>query len=204
MARYFFDTSAIAKRYVLEPGQAWVQNLCDPPGQHTLYISQLALVEVANVMCVKAAIKMQGERPPGQERIRAGRDALINVFLGHCDPTGGQYYVRLVTSALYPPAIELRKKYAMGSLDALQLACAIELRDAHAARGMSRPEFVCADTNLRRAAYREGFQVRNPEDYASAGELANAQPSSAATPVIDDENMWRQWAHILGAWLLSR
>ncbi|GAC1350320.1 MAG: hypothetical protein NVSMB27_31690 [Ktedonobacteraceae bacterium] len=47
MPIYFLDTSAIVKRYIAEPGQAWVLSLYDSAQQHELYISQIALVEVA-------------------------------------------------------------------------------------------------------------------------------------------------------------
>jgi hypothetical protein len=46
MAIYFLDTSAIVKRYIAEPGQAWVLSLCDPAQQHDLYISQITLVDL--------------------------------------------------------------------------------------------------------------------------------------------------------------
>ena len=40
MATYFLDTSVIIKRYIFEPGQAWILSLCNPargemfPGAH--------------------------------------------------------------------------------------------------------------------------------------------------------------------------
>jgi hypothetical protein len=39
MATYFLDTSAIIKRYIFEPGQAWILSLCNPAQGHDLYIS---------------------------------------------------------------------------------------------------------------------------------------------------------------------
>jgi predicted nucleic acid-binding protein len=43
---YFFDSSAILKRYHREPGTAWVQELCEPRTHPPIYLSQLAEVEV--------------------------------------------------------------------------------------------------------------------------------------------------------------
>ncbi|HEX5549156.1 MAG TPA: type II toxin-antitoxin system VapC family toxin [Ktedonobacterales bacterium] len=46
MPSYFFDSSAIVKRYHREPGTAWVQELCEPQSHPPIYLSQLAEVEV--------------------------------------------------------------------------------------------------------------------------------------------------------------
>lgn len=39
---YFFDSSAIVKRYHREPGTAWVQAICEPRQHPPFYLSQLA------------------------------------------------------------------------------------------------------------------------------------------------------------------
>ncbi len=54
MASYFLDTSAIIKHYFSEPGHSWIENLYQPVGKHTIYISQVALVEVVASICRKA------------------------------------------------------------------------------------------------------------------------------------------------------
>src|SRR5215475_5259060 len=41
MAVYYFDTSAIVKRYVLETGTAWVLHLVDPANANEFYMVQL-------------------------------------------------------------------------------------------------------------------------------------------------------------------
>jgi len=43
---YFFDSSAIVKRYHRERGTAWIQALCEPRAHPPLYLSGLAEVEV--------------------------------------------------------------------------------------------------------------------------------------------------------------
>jgi hypothetical protein len=55
MTTYFFDISAIVKRYAPgEPGHASIMTLCDPDQGHTLFLSQVALVEVVAAICRKA------------------------------------------------------------------------------------------------------------------------------------------------------
>ncbi len=71
MATYFLGTSAIIKRYIFEPGQAWVLSLCNPAQGHDLYISQAALVEVVAAICRRAREKSISI---------AERDRLITVF----------------------------------------------------------------------------------------------------------------------------
>ena len=46
MAAYFFDSSALVKRYVVESGTRWVRDLCDPAAGHTLYIARISGAEV--------------------------------------------------------------------------------------------------------------------------------------------------------------
>jgi predicted nucleic acid-binding protein len=43
---YFFDSSAIVKRYHREIGTAWVQSVCEPRSHPPLYLSDIARVEV--------------------------------------------------------------------------------------------------------------------------------------------------------------
>jgi hypothetical protein len=67
-----------------------------------------------------------------------------------------------ITVALDDPVLQrasdLLTKYLLRSLDALQLACAIE-----ATRVLGEPHiFVCSDNNLLTAAVAEGFTTDNP------------------------------------------
>ena len=46
MAVYFFDSSALIKRYINETGTAWVQSLTDAASGHEIYIARVTTVEV--------------------------------------------------------------------------------------------------------------------------------------------------------------
>ena len=46
MAVYFFDSSAIIKRYLSERGTAWVIGIADPAAGNRIYVSRIAGVEV--------------------------------------------------------------------------------------------------------------------------------------------------------------
>ena len=43
MAHYFFDTSALVKRHVIETGSRWVKSLVRAKAAHTLYIARITV-----------------------------------------------------------------------------------------------------------------------------------------------------------------
>lgn len=51
MAACFFDTSALVKRQVPEPGHPWIRRLCRPSTHHSIVISEAVLVEVVANIC---------------------------------------------------------------------------------------------------------------------------------------------------------
>ena len=54
MAVYFFDTSALVKRYVHETGSAWVGQVTDPKSGNKIYITRITGVEVVSALMKKA------------------------------------------------------------------------------------------------------------------------------------------------------
>ena len=116
MATYFLDTSAIIKRYIFEPGQAWILSLCNPAQDHDLYISQVALVEVVAAICRRAREKSISS---------AERDRLITVF--RQDSKQG-YNIWPVATDLCNAAGDLCRSHRLHAYDAVQLACVLALR----------------------------------------------------------------------------
>ena len=153
MAIYFLDTSAIVKRYIAEPGQGWVLSLCDPAQQHDLYISQAALVEVVATVCRRAR---------EQSISLAERDRLIAVF--RQDSTAS-YNIWPVTTQVYEAVGDLCLSHRLRAYDAVQLACALALREYALMNQASLPIFVCADQGLLDIAGAAGLLVENPNNY---------------------------------------
>ena len=58
MPAYYFDTSALAKRYVVEVGSSWVQAIVAQQSGHTIYTSVLTQPEIVSAL---------------QRRVREGR-----------------------------------------------------------------------------------------------------------------------------------
>ena len=50
MADYFFDTSALVERHVIEAGSRWVKSLVRAKAGHTLYIGRITAVEVTSAI----------------------------------------------------------------------------------------------------------------------------------------------------------
>ena len=54
MAVYFFDSSAIVKRYLNEVGTAWVSRLTDVATGNKVYLAHITFVEVISAITRKA------------------------------------------------------------------------------------------------------------------------------------------------------
>ncbi len=153
MAIYFLDTSALIKRYISEPGQAWILSLCNLVEGHDLYISQAALVEVIAAICRRAR---------EQSISTTERDRLIAVF--RQDSTES-YNIWPVTTDLYTQAGDLCRSHRLRAYDAVQLACVLALHQYTVANQVLAPIFVCADIGLLDCAGVEGLQIENPNNH---------------------------------------
>jgi len=153
MSIYFLDSSAIAKRYVSEQGHTWIISLCDPEQNHELYISQAALVEVVAAIC---------RRTREQSITITDRDRLIHAFRLDCM---NNYNILRITSPICTSAGNLCRSYRLRAYDAVQLACALRLRDKALAKEMEAPIFVSADNELLSFAAVEELIVENPSNH---------------------------------------
>lgn len=153
MATYFLNTSAIIKRYFPEQGHNWLITLCDPVQGHELYISQVALVEVVATICRKAR---------EQNISITERDRLIAEFR---QDSQDDYIMWLVTGPMYTSAGDLCRSHRLRAYDAVQLACALGVRNDSTLNQAPEPIFISADTNLLEIAITEGFSIDNPNSY---------------------------------------
>ena len=119
----FLDTSAVAKRYIPEQGSAWIQKLCDPAQGHFLFIAQITWVELSSVIYKKTT---SGAAPP---RLRmAHADTILALFRRQIRLRAYQE-VRLTRAVLQRAAELIRTHQGLRSLDAIQLASALVVRD---------------------------------------------------------------------------
>ena len=147
---YFFDSSALSKRFHFEPGSPLVNQIFTSSGNY-IFTSRLAVVELTSVAAI---------------RVRTGTmtvdqaDAYLRTV---ADGIGSRRFVsqRLLDGDL-ARAKELLMRHArenrLRTLDALHLATAIRRR---ASSGVDC--FVTADRTLATVAALEGFEVLIPE-----------------------------------------
>ena len=153
MPVYFFDSSALVKRYRLEAGSEVVERLLTgSAAQH--YISRLAVVEVQRAFSRRMRAREITEQELDSLRDRLYRDMGQRLF-----------QVRKLRDFHYHNAVRLVRKYAfpqqtplLRTLDAIHLVSALDL---HSRQPIDF--FVSADGDLCKVAEAEQLNVLNPE-----------------------------------------
>ncbi|MGH2516246.1 MAG: type II toxin-antitoxin system VapC family toxin [Ktedonobacterales bacterium] len=158
MASYFFDSSAIMKRYYREPGTDWVQAICRRSSRSTLYLAELARVEV--VAALRRTVRVANLHP-------SYGDALVSMFQRHValSATSGRIYTILPLDTVVVDLAETlcsrfwdTRPHPLRSLDALQLASALLVAD----KILDELVFVTTDVRLLAIAPLAGFRVIDP------------------------------------------
>jgi uncharacterized protein len=160
MALYYFDTSALVKQHVLEPGSTWVRSLINSVGSngsasaHTVFISAATIAEVAAALAIlfRRGIIRRCQHEEAYDRFAtdlADRYILVEILL----------------EDFYSSAT-LARKHGLKAYDAVQLAVALRHNQDVMALGPSIT-FVTGDRALLRAAEAEGLTTDNPFDHPS-------------------------------------
>jgi predicted nucleic acid-binding protein len=147
---YFFDTSALVKRYHPEVGSSTVEAMFREHNRRII-MSRLTVVELQSALALKVRTGQLNERSSASLRLRA------------LDDVGtGTVTVVSVKDMHYAAAARLIVQHGsvkgLRTLDALQLAVALE---AHDLGGLD--VLVAADKTLCEVAALEGLSVLNPE-----------------------------------------
>ena len=145
MAAYFLDTSALLKRYVQETGTAWIQSLTAPAAGHALIVARITLAETVAALT---------------RRERGGSIATQDAATALADfqfDFAGQYIVVEISAGLVARAAALARRHGLRGYDAVQLAAAIEIRDADPSITL-----VSSDRELNAAATAEGLAIDDP------------------------------------------
>jgi predicted nucleic acid-binding protein len=153
MGAYYYDSSALVKRYANETGSLWVRNLTDPRAGNDIFIAHITCIEV--VAAIARKTRMGDISEPDAA-------AAILTFKSHFTT---QYQIILMTTGIVDRAMELAEKHRLRGYDATQLASALIVHAELAASGISQLVFVSADANLNVVAQAENLPVQNPNDY---------------------------------------
>ncbi len=149
MAGYFLDTSALVKRYHREPGTDQIDALLSEQGS-IFYISRLSLVETLSAIALRVRLGEVSQQQPIAVRtmlladIRQKQLNVARVLIRH--------WQRAELLILSHATV-----HALRTLDAIQLAIALDLRE----RGLVEC-FVSADRRLCDLAAIENFNCINP------------------------------------------
>lgn len=150
MPDYFYDTSALVKRYHTERGTADVERLfADTSATHT--VSRLGAIELLSAFAIKV-------------RMGAVPASSMQTALAHFQSDHGGRIIRVLrmrgTHYRLADGLLLRYGVQLGlrTLDALQLAVALEQRQQG-----RLTHVVASDADFCAVAEAEGFAVINPE-----------------------------------------
>ena len=145
MSTLFFDSSALAKRYLTEIGSAWIAAQADPAASNTIVVAEIARVEVAAALAARhrAGAITQNER-----------NLLVALLLQHFDT---EYRIVAITPSLVGSAVVLTQEHRLRGYDAVQLAAALA-----ATAALPGLAFIAADNDLLNAAQAEGLAADNP------------------------------------------
>jgi uncharacterized protein len=153
MTQYFLDSSALIKRYVVEPGTTWVRSLTNRGGGHTVLIAQITQIEI-----VSGASRRVREGTLTTRTARAVR-LLIDRHVRR------EYVVIGLTPQVVRRAEDILAVHPLRTYDAVQLASALESNLRIVAAELSPVRFVSADTRLLGAAASEGLMIDDPNAY---------------------------------------
>ena len=149
-AVYFFDSSALVKRHVHEPGNVWVRSLTRAKAAHTVFIARITAVEVF------AAIT---RRQRGRSLSKAQAGAILGHFRRHLTQ---RYRILEMTPTLLSNAMHSARTHGRRAYDAVQLAAALEVNRLYQSAGLGPVILVSADRDLNKAAAAEGLSVEDP------------------------------------------
>jgi predicted nucleic acid-binding protein len=140
---HFLDTSALTKRYAEEMGSPAVRALFRRRAR--IAVSRIAYAEISAAVARK---ERDGDLRPNQA------DAVLGRL--------GRDFSALLVVEVKAPVVErvpgIVRRHPLRGYDAVQLACALALREARAS-----VTFWCADVELERAAIAEGLRTHYPK-----------------------------------------
>jgi hypothetical protein len=151
VAVYFFDSSAVFKRYVMEIGTSWVLNITDPSAGNSIYLASITGVEI-----ISALVRQVPPLPAPD---------LARVIVEFKYDFQNQYQRLAVNDSLIARGMALAETHRLRGYDAVQLAAGVELNRNVITAGLPPLTLVSADHQLNGAAAKEGLLVEDPTSH---------------------------------------
>jgi uncharacterized protein len=150
VAAYFFDSSALVKRYVNEKGSAWVSATVNPVGGPRVYVAAVTGVEVVAAI----ARKLKGN-------LVSRLDAATAVSRFHYD-FANEYRIIDISDTVISRSMALAEMHALRGYDAVQLGAALEINGRRISLGATPLKLVASDSELLTAASAEHLPTDDP------------------------------------------
>ena len=165
MKSFFLDGSALAKRYVAEPGTLLIDFLFDHVSPDRLLVLNIGFAEVVSVLVRRKNAGVLSAATFSQALIQLGQEIIHSTTLRKLEATN-----RLVIAALTHI-----QDHSVNATDAIVLHGALGLA-GHFRNRADDLVLVASDQRLLRAAQAEGLVTFNPEtqDQASLAILVGA------------------------------
>lgn len=148
----FFDTSALAKRYIIEKGSAWVADFFSDEADSFAYIAEITIVELTSAIV---------RRSRGGSLSLDTAEELLGLFDGHLL---SEYYVLELNSYLIDRARGIAESHGLRAYDAVQLAAAENLNRKQLNDDLPGVVVISADNEMLTAARAMGLRTENPND----------------------------------------
>jgi uncharacterized protein len=150
---YFFDTSALVKRYTIETGTSWVVSVVKSSRKNRIIIAEITQLEVVSALVRKY-----------QKSNISSTDLQVSLSLLE------RHVVRQYTLINYGVEVQREAQniilnYPLRTLDSIQMASAYVMGQQLQAKQLPLPIFVSADQKLLDVAKQLGFSVENPNLY---------------------------------------
>jgi uncharacterized protein len=144
MSVYYFDTSALIKRYAQEQGTIWVTGITNCNAGHDLNTVSLTGPEMIAAFFRKA----RGGMITRAQAVRLAHNFRVD--------WQQQYQVLIVSEGIINRAMTVAETYALRGYDSVHVAAALELHQHRQAIGLPALTFVSADIEQLQAAQAEG------------------------------------------------
>lgn len=153
MPVYFFESSAMVKRFASERGSKFVLSLLRPSARNRLYAARITEVEVC-----AALIRRQKGKTLSADQAEKGLRRLRRDF-------PRRFTHIAIGETVIVEALRLVEIYGLRGYDAIQLSAAIQTNGERLSQGMAALILVSADTEINNAAQVEGLTIENPNNY---------------------------------------
>jgi len=153
VSAFFWDSSALVKRYVAEVGTPWVQTVTHLSAHNAHLVARITWVEVRSAL---ARRQREGTLVPEQ---------VVRAMLAFRYDWNRQYRIVDLDQSLAELAGQLLDRHPLRAYDAVQMASALQIQPAFADSTLTSLTFVAADDRLLAAAQAEGLQIDNPNGH---------------------------------------